>query len=264
LSAEHYEREVEVARDAARAAGDIIARYAKGDRESWDKAEDSPVTHADLEANTCIVSALQAAFPDDAILSEETADSPARFESRRVWIVDPLDGTKEFIQNIPEYAVSIALALDGDPVVGVVYQPQTEECFWAAHNRGAFLGDDRIRISSADAVENSVMLSSRTEMSRGQVDAFKDWFREVRPVGSVALKLAFTAAARGDVWISMAPKSEWDVCAGHLLVREAGGVFLTFAEGERRYNQRDILLRPVMAAGPERLIQQIGARQASV
>lgn len=263
MSAGEYEREIEIAREAARTAGAIIARYAAGDRESWDKAEDSPVTHADLEANECIVSRLRTAFPDDAILSEETRDSPERIDSRRVWIVDPLDGTKEFIQNIPEYAVSIALAVDGDPAVGVVYQPQTEECFWAVRAAGAFLGDARIHISSADKLDQSVMLSSRTEMSRGQVDPFRDWFAEIRPVGSVALKLAFTAAARGDVWISMAPKSEWDVCAGHLLVREAGGVFLTLAEGERRYNQRDVLLRPVMAAGPARLIQQIRARQAA-
>jgi myo-inositol-1(or 4)-monophosphatase len=93
------------------------------------------------------------------------------------------------------------------------------------------------------------------------MDGVQDWFAEVRPVGSVALKLAFTAAARGDVWISMAPKSEWDVCAGHLLVREAGGVFLTLKEGERVYNQRDILLHPVMAAGPEALIDEIRARR---
>ncbi len=255
-----YERELAVAREAALAAGEIIARYAAGPRESWDKAEDSPVTHADLEANEAIVSRLAAAFPEDWILSEETADSPERAERERVWIVDPLDGTKEFIAGIPEYAVSIALVVAGTPVVGVVYQPETRECFAGASGLGAWLGEQRLHVSQAAELSRSVMLSSRTEMGRGQVDQFSDWFAEVRPVGSVALKLAFTAAARGDVWISMAPKSEWDVCAGHLLVREAGGVFLTLKGGERSYNQADVLLHPMMAAGPAQLIEQIAQR----
>jgi len=255
-----YERELAVAREAALAAGEIIARYAAGPRESWDKAEDSPVTHADLEANEAIASCLAAAFPEDWILSEETADSPERAERERVWIIDPLDGTKEFIQGIPEYAVSIALVVAGTPVVGVVYQPPTGECFAGASGLGAWLGEQRLHVSQATDLSHSVMLSSRTEMGRGQVDRFRDWFAEIRPVGSVALKLALTAAARGDVWISMAPKSEWDVCAGHLLVREAGGVFLTLKEGERRYNQADVLLQPVMAAGPAQLVHQIAQR----
>ena len=111
------------------------------------------------------------------------------------------------------------------------------------------------------SLEQCVLLSSRTELKRGQLDSFRDWFAEIRPVGSVALKLAFTAAARGDVWISTAPKSEWDVCGGHVLVREAGGEFVVLAEGERTYNQQDILLQPVMAAGPPALIREIRERQ---
>ena len=255
-----FEREIGAAREAAAAAGEIIARYATGDRESWDKAEDSPVTQADLDANRAIVEILRCAFPDDGLLSEETADSPRRFEQERVWVVDPLDGTKEFIAAIPEYAVSIALTTKGDPAVGVVLQPQTRECFWAARGEGAWLGDERLQISSATRLEDAVMLSSRTEMKRGQLDWYRDCVREIRPVGSVALKLALTAAARGDVWISMAPKSEWDVCAGHLIVREAGGVFLTLAEGERVYNQRDVLMQPPLAAGPAALVEQLRAR----
>ncbi len=262
MSARDYEPELRVAREAALAAGEIIARYAGGERESWEKSEDSPVTHADLEANTAIVSRLAKAFPDDAILSEETADSEERLSRERVWIVDPLDGTKEFIAGIPEYAVAIALAVAGIPTVGVVYQPQTRECFWGATGRGAWLDGMRLRVSQVQSLAESTMLSSRTEMSRGQVDRFRDWFREIRPVGSVALKLAHTAAARGDLWISMAPKSEWDVCASHLLVREAGGVFVTLDDGERRYNQSDVLLQPVMAAGPAALVEEIRSRRA--
>jgi myo-inositol-1(or 4)-monophosphatase len=104
------------------------------------------------------------------------------------------------------------------------------------------------------------MLSSRTEMKRGQVEAFRGLVKRVDPVGSVALKLALVAAGRADVWLSAAPKSEWDVCAGDLLVREAGGAFVEFARGARRYNQRDILLQPLMAAGPKHLVDELRRR----
>jgi myo-inositol-1(or 4)-monophosphatase len=249
-----YLRESEIARDAAQRAARLILRHASTSRESWDKALDNPVTRADLEANEAICDALSAAFPSDAILSEETADRPARLRRERVWLVDPLDGTKEFIAGIPEYAVSVALVERGDPVAGCVLEPVTGECFWAARGAGAWLGERQLSVSTRTRLEESVVLSSRTELGRGRFDPYKDRFAELRPVGSVALKLAYAAACRGDLWISLAPKSEWDVCAGDLLVREAGGVFVTH-EGARRYNQRDVRLTPPMAAGPRGLVE---------
>jgi len=249
------EREVAAARAAALAAGQIIARHATGARKSWDKAEDNPVTQADLEANRAILAVLRASFPDDAILSEETRDSPERRHAERLWVVDPLDGTKEFVQGVPEFAVSIGLAIRGEPVVGVVLQPLTGELFWGASGGGAWLGDTRLRVSTARALDACRVLSSRTEMGRGQLERQLGWFREVVPVGSAALKLALVAASRADLWFSVAPKSEWDVCAGDLLVREAGGAFVTLAAGPRRYNRDDVLLKPPMVAGPASLVE---------
>ena len=256
-----FERELDTARRAAAEAAARIARFAAGARESWDKAEDSPVTQADLAAHAAIERAIRASFPGDFVLSEESAAHGERAGRERLWIVDPLDGTKEFIAGIPEYAVSIALVIGEEPVVGVVHNPLTGECFSGARWRGAYLGEQRLRVSSATKLDQSVLLSSRTEQSRGQVDAWKDVVKEVRPVGSVALKLALVAAARGDVWLSMAPKNEWDVCAGHLLVREAGGTFQTRALGEPRYNQAELLLQPPMAAGPPALVEALGIRE---
>ncbi|MFQ5515685.1 MAG: inositol monophosphatase family protein [Myxococcota bacterium] len=253
-----WERESEVAREAARAAGAIIADHGRGARESWDKTEDNPVTHADLEANKAIVRLLREAFPKDSILSEETRDSSERLAAERVWIIDPLDGTKEFIAGIPEFAVSVALVVRGDPVVGVVYQPLTDECFWGRAGGGAHLGKKRLRVSRLQDLGRATVLSSRTEMKRGQMDPFAELFGRFQPIGSVALKLAYIAAGRGDLWISAAPKSEWDVCGGDLLVREAGGTFRTLAGGVRTYNQSDVLLQPLMAAGPPRLVERFG------
>ncbi len=257
-----FERELGVAREAAMRAGEIIARHAAGKRENWEKSQDNPVTQADLEANESIQSAIRTRFPDDAVLSEETADSPDRLAASRLWVIDPLDGTKEFIEGIPQYAVSVGLVEDGVPVVGAIYQPLTRECFWAAQGHGAFLDDEPLRVSVQQYLDQSVMLSSRTEMKRGQVDRFKEWFAKIDPVGGAAFKLALIASARGDLWVSTAPKSEWDVCAGDVLVREAGGVFVTLDAGQRVYNQSDVLLQPLMLAGPPALVDAFRAKHA--
>jgi myo-inositol-1(or 4)-monophosphatase len=256
-----FEREAEIARQAALAGAEVVARHASAERRAaWDKSDDNPVTAADLEANAAILRVLRAARPDDAVLSEETADAPERLAAERVWIVDPLDGTKEFVEGVPQFSVSVALALAGEPVAGCVVEPTSGECFWAARGRGAYLGERRLAVSRAASLSESVMLSSRTELKRGQIEAFRGLFKRVDPVGSVALKLALVAAGRADVWLSAAPKSEWDVCAGDLLVREAGGVFVEFARGARRYNQRDVLLQPLMAAGSAALVEELRRR----
>lgn len=258
-----FDKELDTAREAALAAGEVIARHAAGDRASWEKSEDNPVTRADLEGNHAILEVVQGSFPEDAILSEETRDRPARIRAGRVWIIDPLDGTKEFVARIPEFAVSVALAVDGEPVVGVVYQPMDRECFTAARGQGARLNGERLEVSREAHLERCVVLSSRTETGRGQLDPYRGWFQELRPVGSVALKLAWVAAARADLWISAAPKSEWDVCGGDILVREAKGLFVTLGEGQRRYNQADVILRPPMVAGSPDLVRAFEERSGA-
>ena len=133
-----YERELQVALDAAREASDIILRYYRSGTKSWEKSEDNPVTLADLESDRAIATRLRAAFPEDGMLSEESVSDPIRVEKRRVWIVDPMDGTKEFTKKIPEFAVSIALAEDGRPVVGVIHNPAAGVTVWASRDGGAF------------------------------------------------------------------------------------------------------------------------------
>ena len=254
-------REARVAREAAQAGGEVVARHAAANRRAArDKSDDNPVTAADLEANAAICARLRAAFPADALLSEETADRSERLRAERVWIVDPLDGTKEFVEGVPQYCVSVALAERGRPVAGCVFDPSTGESFWAAAGEGARFGEARMAVSRETSLAKCVVLSSRTEMKRGQVESFRPLVARIEPVGSVALKLAWIAASRADLWISAAPKSEWDVCAGDLLVREAGGTFVELARGERSYNQADILLQPPMAAGPRELVREFQRR----
>jgi len=256
-----YDRELEVAREAARAAAAVLLRHFEEGTETWEKSEDNPVTAADLESDKVIAEHLRAAFPNDALLSEETVADPTRTENTRVWIVDPMDGTKEFTKRIPEFCVSIALCESGVPVVGVIHNPMSGVSIWASQGDGCFRDGERVRVSSVSQLEDAVMIASRTEISRDKFAAHDGWFKEIKPVGSIAWKLACVACGDGDLNVSLAPKNEWDVCAGDVLVREAGGVYVAFDGTQRLYNQSDPLIETFMAAGPPALITAFRTRE---
>ena len=255
-----YERELEVARAAAREAAAILREHYARETKSWEKSDDNPVTLADLASDRAIARRLRAAFPSDALLSEETLSDPARLENPRVWIVDPMDGTKEFIQRIPEFGVSIALCERGEPVVGVIANPVQDVTLWATRGGGCFRDSKRVEVSRCTELSAAVVIASRTEISRKQFDPYAGWFKEIRPVGSIAWKLACIASGDGDLNISVAPKNEWDVCAGDLLVREAGGAYLAFDGSPRSYNQADPLIGAGMDAGRRELLERFFAR----
>ena len=256
-----YEPELEVAREAAREAAAILRHHYARETKSWDKSEDNPVTLADLESDRAIARRLRAAFPGDALLSEETLADPARTQNPRVWIVDPMDGTKEFIQRIPEFGVSIALCERGEPVVGVIANPVQDVTLWATRGGGCFRDGARVEVSRCAELSAAVVIASRTEISRHQFEPYEGWFKEIRPLGSIAWKLACIACGEGDLNISVAPKNEWDVCAGDVLVREAGGVYVAFDRTTRRYNQAKTLIDAGMAAGAPALVDAFLARE---
>jgi myo-inositol-1(or 4)-monophosphatase len=250
-----YRRELEVALEAADEAAAILHRYYTMGTEHWEKSEDNPLTIADLESDRAIAAKLRSAFPGDALLSEETADDRSRLGRERVWIVDPMDGTKEFTRRIPEFGVSIALVEAGEPVVGVIRNPAADSTVWAARGAGAFRDGRRVSVSKVSRLEEAVVIASRTEISRSQFAPYEGWFKELRPVGSIAWKLACIASGDGDLNVSVAPKNEWDVCAGDVLVREAGGVYVGFDGSTRTYNQEKTLIEAGMAAGPPALVE---------
>jgi myo-inositol-1(or 4)-monophosphatase len=256
-----YERELERALAAAREAGDIVRRHYERGTRAWEKSEDNPVTLADLEADAAIRAHLSEAFPDDGILSEEMVSDGSRLAKSRVWIVDPMDGTKEFTRRIPEFAVSIALTEDGEPVVGVIHNPVADVTVWATRGGGAFRDGKAVRVSTCSRLEKAVVIASRTEISRDKFAPYEDWFGELRPVGSIAWKLACVACGDGDLNISFAPKNEWDVCAGDVVVREAGGVYTDFDGATRRYNQARTSIAAGMGAGAPSLLEQFIARE---
>jgi myo-inositol-1(or 4)-monophosphatase len=255
-----YERDLSVALEAVRAAGAILQRHYDLGTETWEKSKDNPVTLADLEADHAIAALLVEAFPEDSVLSEETIREDSRLEKSRVWIVDPMDGTKEFTKRIPEFAVSIALTEDGEPVVAAIHNPIADVTVWASRGGGTFRNGEQVSVSSCEQLADAVVIASRTEISRNQFSSYEGWFKELRPVGSIAWKLACIACGDGDLNISVAPKNEWDVCAGDLLVREAGGVYVDFAGATRRYNQPKTLIDTGMCAGRQPLLEQFFER----
>lgn len=256
------DRELSIAADAARAAGAVIRRWYDGDYTVTEKSNDSPVTEADTEANQVIHAAIEAAFPDDGWLSEETKDSPERLAKRRVWIVDPLDGTKEFIKHIPEFCVCIALVEDGTPVLGVSYNPVTEELFTGTAADGVRLNGATVSVSNLRDLASARVLASRSEVGRGEWQEFESCFA-VELTGSVAFKFALIAAGRGDATFSLTPKNEWDVCAGTALVTFAGGRVSDRFGRPLRFNRADPLLPGIIASNGalyEPIVQLLEAR----
>jgi myo-inositol-1(or 4)-monophosphatase len=248
--------ELKLAIAAARRAGALTLEYYGGKYQINYKEWRDPVTGADLAANTCLKELLLGAYPQYGWLSEETADSTQRLEAERLWIVDPIDGTREFVASIPEYAVSVALVEAGEPVVGVIYNPAADQLFAAVKGGGTFLNGKRVFCSEAPSLDRATLIVSRSETKRGEIEPLRPHLKEVKPLGSVAYKLAAVAAGLGgDFNVSVQPKSEWDVCAGDLLVREAGGQMLDLEGQVRRYNQPDPLIQGGLVAGNPNLVR---------
>ena len=240
-------RELTLARRAARAAGDILrGHWRRGDYQIGSKGKDNPVTEADLEADRALKRLLHDPFPEYGWLSEETADSEARLKCRRVWIVDPLDGTKEFIQGIPEFCVAVALVEEGHPVLGVTYNPITHEMFWSARGMGCHLNTEAVRVTRTRVLRRANVLASRSETARGEWEVFHGRLK-VSPTGSVAYKLALVAAGKGDATFTRSPKSEWDIASGAALLAEAGGTMTDIHGNMIRFNQRRVKVAGMIA-----------------
>ncbi len=241
--------ELNIAKEAALDAGGIIMSYYKAEYEIKEKGYHNPVTTADHEADSRLKEILIGAYPNYGWLSEETVDSPARLQMERVWVVDPLDGTKEFIEGIPNFVVSIALVENGVPVVGILYNPVTEEIFTASKGNGAFLNGESIHCSTKENVSDMVILNSRSETRRGLWAPYDGTFGELKAVGSVAYKLGLTAAGKADIFASLRPKNEWDICAGNCIINEAGGKLIDLNGNLVSFNQEKTLIEPGLIAG---------------
>jgi myo-inositol-1(or 4)-monophosphatase len=249
-------------RAAIAAASDLALRHFRARPPHWFKGPGQVVTAADLEVDGLLHEILLDAFPDDGWLSEERADDRARLCRRRVWMVDPIDGTRAFADGLAEFSISIALLVDDAPEVGVVCNPATGEWFEAEQGCGAWLNGARLRVGSQRALAGARLLSSRTEMRR------RRW-PELIPeavftdLSSLAYKLALVAAGRFDGLVSLRPSHDWDLAAAQLLITEAGGR-LSAADGSALALNRPVPRHEgLAAAATEALHATLVARLAS-
>ncbi len=242
-------RELDLAIGAVREAGGIVRSLYGTGLPAVEKGDrgDSPLTAADTRANEALRRAIGSAFPDDGWLSEESHDTADRLVKQRVWIVDPLDGTKEFVRTIPELAVCVALVEGGVPIVGVTYNPIREEMFAAARGVGATFNGTPIRVSEIAELARAVLLASRSETERGEWQRFRGRFR-LEVCGSVAYKLACIAAGQADATFSLTPKNEWDVCSSACIIECAGGRVTDLAGRALRYNRSNPTLTGIVAS----------------
>ncbi len=234
--------------DALEAARQVLSRFTAGAIEAEYKVGHDPVTEADRAVDAVLRKNLLR--DGEGWLSEESVDDFSRLEKSRVWVVDPLDGTREFVAGIPEFCVSVAMVENGRPVAGGICNPATNETIIGSIESGITYNGQPARPSQRTTLDGALVLASRSEVKRGEWEAFKSGPAIIRPMGSVAYKLGLVAAGKADITFTLTPKHEWDVAAGACLVQSAGGYVQTLEHGQLRCNNRNPLLTGLIACGP--------------
>jgi 3'(2'), 5'-bisphosphate nucleotidase len=245
-----YKHELRLAVKLAREAGAAVLDLYEGPldiEEKYDLDRREPVTQADRLANDLIVHAIRREFPDDGILAEESVDTDRRLGKRRVWMIDPLDGTNGFIDGNGDFAVQIGLAQDGDCVLGVVYQPLTNVLYRAVRGQGTWIerqNEDPRQASVSDQTEFSMMCLAASRSHRSpRMDRVVKAFgvkQEIRR-GSVGIKVGLIVERQCDLYIHLSPRTkQWDTCAPQVILREAGGSFTDLFGQSIRYNSPEL------------------------
>jgi 3'(2'), 5'-bisphosphate nucleotidase len=246
--------ELETAKKLALSAGGILLKYYSQPAVSW-KGLGDPVTEADRSANAFIVDELKRAFPQDGILSEEERDDAVRLSKSRVWIIDPLDGTVEFIEHRDDFSVMIGLSIEGVASLGVVYQPLPEKLYYAASGMGAFLTEGTttrpLNVSAETNPFEMTIALSRSHHSP-DVNAIQRLLGIHKTInaGSLGVKVGLICEARAHLYLHAGRHtSQWDACAPDAILREAGGRMSDVFNEPLRYNGPDVKnLRGVLAS----------------
>jgi len=233
---------------ALEAGREVLNQFTPGAIEAEYKAGHDPVTEADRAVDAVLKKHLLR--EGEGWLSEETVDNPERLDKQRVWVVDPLDGTREFVQGIPEFCVSIGMVENGIPVAGGICNPATDELILGSLDTGITYNGKPAQPSQRKDLNGALVLASRSEVKRGEWKQFESAEFNIRAMGSVAYKLGLVAAGRADLTFTLVPKHEWDVAAGAALVESAGGWTLKLDHTPLRCNQRDPLISGLLAGGP--------------
>ena len=231
-------------------AGKIIMAYFKKTYRVEQKSADNPVTDADKAVDRFLKERLGFILPAAGWLSEETVDNFARLDRPQTWIVDPIDGTKEFVLGIPEFSISVALVTNDVPSFGIILNPATDELYAGINGGGVSLNDEPRQVSTRDQLDRIRVGASRSERKRGEFQPFENSV-QIHTCGSIAYKLARVAAGQDDATWSRGPKNEWDICAGSLLVNEAGGKCVDLDGQPFRFNQKIPKVNGIIASNSD-------------
>jgi len=240
-----YHQEFTTLSQAVHVAGRRVIQLACEGFDTFTKKDRSPVTTADLEVDQLLRQHLLTAFPHDGWLSEETPDDLNRVDKRRIWIVDPIDGTKYFIVGLPQFTISVALVENGEPVMAMILNPATKELFSAIQGSGAMLNGQSIFVRSTEEPRLTLLVNPPALKQK----TFPKLETSImcRPMGSIAYTLALIAAGRADATIHLGRQNEWDIAAGVLLVQEAGGSVVDTHGSPLCFNQPDPSVKGVIA-----------------
>jgi len=220
---------LEVAKNAAKKTGDFLLKELGrlSSDNITEKGLNDFVTTVDFQAEKLVTDIILKEFPDHSILAEETGLSDQ--QSPYMWIIDPLDGTKNYIHNIPVFGVSIALMHEGEVILGVVFHPAADELFWAEKNKGAFLNGDRIHVSEHEHLQNALLATGFPHRKKTYILRYLQLFEQLflaasdlRRMGSAAIDMVYVACGKMDGFFELG-LSIWDLAAGEIIVREAGG-----------------------------------------
>jgi myo-inositol-1(or 4)-monophosphatase len=239
----------EIAGNAATIAMGHFAPGARSSSKSWDKADGSPVSAADLDVNTYLKGVIAAARPDDGWLSEECADTDARLHKRRVWVVDPIDGTRDFLRGRTGWAVSVALVEDGAVSVGVLAAPAQNRLYAASAGHGATLNGKPLQVSGLATLDGVRLPIDEANMAASYWPGPWPGTAVAKP-NSLALRMAMLAADEADAWMEGRSIAEWDVAASSLILSEAGGMLTDRHGAALAFNRPVPLFQGLAAATP--------------
>ncbi len=244
-----YASDLALIRDAALAAGELALAEREAGLKTWSKTGGSPVTSADMAVDRVLKDVLLSARPDYGWLSEETEDSAERLARRRIFVVDPIDGTVAYMKGKPWWCIPIAVVEDGRPVAAVIHAPALNETFCATLGGGATLNGQPITASDTDDLDDASVLADARLMEGPHWDEPWPPMRYEKR-NAIAYRMALVAAGAFDAAIALTPKWDWDICAGALIAQEAGAVVSDHHGEPWRFNQADPRQNSLICSAP--------------
>jgi myo-inositol-1(or 4)-monophosphatase len=239
-----------------REAGEVALAASKRPLKRWMKAGSSPVSEADIAVNDLLLKRLPPLVPSAGWLSEETEDDRARIAASRLWVVDPIDGTRAYLDQRPDWSVSVALVENGRPALAALYAPVTDELFLATRGSGATLNGARLQVAPGESLNGARVAGPKSFI--GKLEELNSPIVAQPKVFSLALRVARVANGDFDVAFAARNSHDWDLAAADLLVHEAGGTLTDFSGRVLTYNLVDPVHGALVAAGPARHHALIG------